>query len=373
MVARRVVGIDIDNGMIRTVQLKEGSRKRLRVEEFLEFEIPRGLDDAGRITDVSSLAAALRQLWLTANYQTKDVALGMGNVQVFVREFVIPAMPESEIKAALPLLSEGVLPLPAADLIMDFYPFTLNEVDGQSMMHGLLVAALASSVENLVLAVEQAGLNPISVDLIPFALARFLLETDKSSGVCMLVHIASRIINIVITVEGIPRFIRIIPIANVLGQIGVADSDPSAESTYSTAPIPDSVIAATTSLPPGTPVSAPVPAAPPTTETGPLDLRTSKILQNPDSRQEIMRGLRETASYYNHSHPDQLITTIKLAGFGLNQVDFSSELAEVSGLPVIPLLKSPLGHAAGSSSKAGDYETPDELTVALALARGAFA
>ena len=79
------------------------------------------------------------------------------------------------------------------------------------MVAGLLVAAVKEAVMANVKAVQLAGLNPVEVDLLPFALSRALGSGARSRGVVAIVDVGAATTNVLITIDGVPQFARIIP------------------------------------------------------------------------------------------------------------------------------------------------------------------
>src|SRR5690606_8541041 len=78
-------------------------------------------------------------------------------------------------------------------------------------MSGLLVAAIRENVEANVAAIEDAGFKVIAVDLSPFALVRSLARTSQLEGTKTVVMIGDRTTFIVVSTDGVPQFVRIVP------------------------------------------------------------------------------------------------------------------------------------------------------------------
>ena len=137
--------------------------------------------------------------------------LGVANQRVLVREHTAPALPEKELRQALPYQVAELLPLPVSEAILDFYP--MSAVDGSSppMVQGLLVAAVREVIEANIAAIEGAGLQAVGVDLSPFAMLRALARGSELGGCRTIVFLGGRTSYLVVAVDGVPRFVRIIP------------------------------------------------------------------------------------------------------------------------------------------------------------------
>src|SRR5690606_28746440 len=79
------------------------------------------------------------------------------------------------------------------------------------VVSGLLVAAIKESVSNNVAAALHAGLRPVHVDLVPFALVRALTPIRTFKGRSAVVTIGATTMNLIVVHDGVPQFVRIIP------------------------------------------------------------------------------------------------------------------------------------------------------------------
>jgi type IV pilus assembly protein PilM len=84
------------------------------------------------------------------------------------------------------------------------------------MLRILLVAAQRAMVDQIVAAVQAAKLEPMGLDLIPFALVRAIGTPDvamdlEEGGEEAVIDIGSHVTNIVVHARGTTRFVRILP------------------------------------------------------------------------------------------------------------------------------------------------------------------
>jgi type IV pilus assembly protein PilM len=79
------------------------------------------------------------------------------------------------------------------------------------MLHGLLVAAVAETIEDLIATLTKAKLRVNAVDLVPFGLARAVKVLAAPGESMAIVHIGDHTSYVVVAVDGIPQFVRIIP------------------------------------------------------------------------------------------------------------------------------------------------------------------
>jgi type IV pilus assembly protein PilM len=208
--ASTVVGLDFGRGVIRAAEVQGAASARPTLVRYHQIPVPEAAVDRGDVVDKDTVASALKQLWVQARFKTRKVIVGVGNSRVLVRELSVPRMPMNRIRETLPFQVQDVLPVPVAEALLDFYPVAEAQEDGKPVIQGLLVAAIKESVLATVEAVEAARLEPIDVDLVPFALHRAVMTGPASVGTVALVHIGAETSIVLISVDGVPAFVRII-------------------------------------------------------------------------------------------------------------------------------------------------------------------
>jgi type IV pilus assembly protein PilM len=208
--ASTIVGLDFGRGVIRAAEVMGAASSRPTLVRYHQIAVPTTALDRGEVTEKETIVAALKQLWSQAGFKTKKVIVGVGNARVLVRELSVPRMPMNRIRETLPFQVQDVLPVPVNEALLDFYPIADTEEDGNPGIQGLLVAAVKAGVLATVEAVDEAKLEPVDVDLIPFALSRALLSGAMARGSVALVHIGAETTIVTIAIDGVPRFVRIV-------------------------------------------------------------------------------------------------------------------------------------------------------------------
>lgn len=208
--ASTIVGLDIGNGVLRAAEIADAGKPRPTLVRYHSMAVPAAAVQRGEVIEQGTVSAALKQLWSTAGFKSKKVVLGMGNQRVLVRDVSVPRMPLAQIKESLPFQVQELLPVPVADALLDFYPISGGKGENGDVINGLLVAAVKEAVLHNVEAVQAAGLDPVEVDLIPFALSRALLGGPEGKGTIALVHVGAVTTSVVVARDGVPQFVRII-------------------------------------------------------------------------------------------------------------------------------------------------------------------
>lgn len=206
----RVIGLDFDSTSVRGAELSGVGTASPRVERFGEVGLPPGAVHHGEVVEPNTVADALRRLWESARFSTRAVALGIGSHRVIARPLTVDDGKPEQVRLALPMHADGLLPFPSSEALIDFYPIERDPAH-PGKVRGLLVAAARDAVNDNVSAVRRAKLRPEAVDLVPFALARTLLRGDHADGTVGLVEATGSTTNVLIASDGVPQFLRIIP------------------------------------------------------------------------------------------------------------------------------------------------------------------
>lgn len=216
MASSRVIGLDIGTTAVRAVEVEFGSGGPAATPSptllhAAAVPLPPGAVRDGEVVDTRVVADAIRSMWSKGRFTSKDVVIGVGNQRVIVRELELPWMPLNQLKASLPFQVQELLPVASSDALLDYYPTGESEGERGRQVHGILVAAQRDTVNANVLAVENAGLRPVVVDLNGFALMRALCRGEYADHVVAFVDIGARLTNVVVADHGTPRLVRVLP------------------------------------------------------------------------------------------------------------------------------------------------------------------
>lgn len=199
-----VVGLDIGSSSISAVK-SVSSRKRSRLTNFGRADLPSGAVVGGMIHDEDAVIGALRQLWRDCRFGSRTVALGVANPQVVVREITIANLSPAQRKRALPFQVDEVLPFPADEAILDFYPLARPDKNAEHVT-GLVSAVPEQCVLDQVRMTERAGLRVASVDLSCYATLR--AAASLAAGTEVVVDVGANTTTIVVHTDGMPRMVR---------------------------------------------------------------------------------------------------------------------------------------------------------------------
>jgi type IV pilus assembly protein PilM len=208
------IGLDVGSTAVRAAELTEGSPPT--VVRAAQVPLPTGAVENGEVRDVPAVSEALRELWTRGGFKSRKVWMGVGNQRVVVREIALPTMPEKELRQSLGFQVQEFIPMPVDEAVLDYHLIEESEIDGRQMIRLLLVAAQKAMVDTLVAAATGAKLEPMGLDLVPFALVRAVGATGagmglENAGGEAVVDVGAHVTNIVVHAASETRFVRILP------------------------------------------------------------------------------------------------------------------------------------------------------------------
>jgi len=213
-VARARVGLDIGSTAVRAAEVSAGENPT--VLRAAQVSLPAGAVENGEVRDPAQVSEAIRELWQRGGFKSKQVWMGVGNQRVVVREVVLPWVPDKELRQTLGVQVQEFIPMAVDEAVLDYDSLGEFEQDGRRMVRLLLVAAQKAMVNQVVEAVIGAKLEPLGLDLVPFALVRAVGDAGvgmslEDAGDEAIIDVGAHVTNIVVHAQGTTRFVRILP------------------------------------------------------------------------------------------------------------------------------------------------------------------
>ena len=347
--AKSVVGIDISENGIIAAEIGGATKAHPVLLRQHGIPLPPGAVSKGEVVETRMVASALRHLWSSGRFSSKNVVLGIGNSRVFARDLTVPKMSLERIRESLPFQTQEMLSFPVDSAVLDFYPIDEGIVDGAPVVNGLLVAGLKQAILENVKAVQLAGLNPIDVDLVPFALSRALLRGDMMSRTVAIIDVGASTTTVIVLAQGIPRFVRIIPTGGDDLTLALSQRlDMTLEQAES--------------------LKRTVGMIPMSTDQQEVANIVRELVG------DLITSLRSTLAYFSGAKVNETINQIVLTGGGAALNGFIAALSDFTGLPVTP--GDPLASVVVSPRLARALKASGRgpgLSVAIGLALGSAA
>ena len=161
------MGLELGAANLKLVDLS-GQNAQLR--SFAIRPTPRELIKEGLITNPDALAEEIKELVKQAHTKKKLVVTALANQVAITRIIKVPKMDRKELEEAIRWEAERYIPFPIDEVVMDFDLLDdPDELEDGQEMEVIIAAAREETVIQLVETLELAGLEPVVVDLKPFA------------------------------------------------------------------------------------------------------------------------------------------------------------------------------------------------------------
>lgn len=226
------IGLEIGSSSFRVAQLRAAGELPLLINCGL-IKVPRGAVVGGEIVDTEVVSYTLSELWRKVGLRDKRVIVGVGNQKVVIRVIDFPYMEKQELKNALQFQAQDYIPIPVEEVILDYEIIgDYTTESGERMLQVILVAAQREMIQNVISAVEGAGLKPEVIDVTAFAIARSLLhelklpsltEEPRPAETTALINVGAGITSVVIAEESLVKFARVVALAGDDWSQAVAD------------------------------------------------------------------------------------------------------------------------------------------------------
>lgn len=328
---RTIIGLEITQESVRAVEVRTGRTPTLLA--CGSVPLPADAAHDSEVLDPDAVALAVRQLWTRAGFKSRSVIIGLGSRRILVREYTTQAMHPRLLRQALPFQVQDLLPVPVDQAVLDFYPASQSG----DQVTGMLVAAVAETVEQLVTTLTKAKLEVEVVDLMPFGLARISAALAAPGETVAMVHITDHTTYVVVTLDGIPRFVRIIPADVPTSAVRARAAASDAQEVEDGATIPS------LETPPASIEQAPLRSRSSMRASGSLAETTDPAVI------DLLRRVGSTVQFYDSRPGAFPITTTRLSGAGAAIPGVHSALTQLLGTRVelvdiasIATLKGPL-------------------------------
>jgi type IV pilus assembly protein PilM len=204
------VGLDIGTSSIKIVELEAGNP--IRLHHFGRIPLPDGALVGGVIKNSDAVTETISEAFQTLQIKSKRVQVAIAGQAVVVRNIKLPLMEDNEIANAIRWEAERYIPFPVDEVTIDFS--VIGRDMQQHEMEVMLVCAHNDILSSHMEALQKAGLQPVAVDIQPFALMRALgLENSTNESNIAVLDIGAGTSDLSVFKAGISRFTRILPLA----------------------------------------------------------------------------------------------------------------------------------------------------------------
>jgi type IV pilus assembly protein PilM len=158
---RSIVGLDIGSSAVKAVELKPAG-KGFRVAAFGSEPVPPDSIVDGAIIDGTAVAEAIRRVFDSKAFKTKEVVASLSGNAVIVKKISLPVMTATELDESIYWEAEQYIPFDIQDVNLDYQILDSGGTDAKGTMEVLLVAAKKDKIADYTGVIAQAGRTPTS-------------------------------------------------------------------------------------------------------------------------------------------------------------------------------------------------------------------
>ncbi|MBU0546908.1 type IV pilus assembly protein PilM [Patescibacteria group bacterium] len=185
--SKKCLGIDIGTSSIRIIELsRQGERKKL--ENYGEMQASCIYKDSFRTFDKNTLlfsnqnvAKAIKAIIEESKMTSHKAIFSIPDFSSFFTNFELPVMTEEELPQAIKYEAKRHIPLPLAEVTLDWQVINNQSVGGNQTSKILLVAVPNEIINQYRNIAQMAGLELFALEAEVFGLLRSLIQTTKDT------------------------------------------------------------------------------------------------------------------------------------------------------------------------------------------------
>ncbi len=207
---RTSIGLDIGSGFVKVVEVDHSGDQPEVTRVVMRALLPDAIVE-GEIMDYGLISDTVRGLFQEMNLKTPDVVTAVGGHDVIIKKIQMDRMKENEAREVIRWEAEQHVPFDIKSVELDFQ---VLDPHGEGLqMDVLLVAAKRELVDNKVGLLQDAGVNPVTIDVDAFALHNAFEHNypEAMEGIIALVNVGHETTNVNILEDGVPILTRDIP------------------------------------------------------------------------------------------------------------------------------------------------------------------
>ena len=207
---RSSIGLDIGSGFVKVVEVDHSGDQPEVTRVAMRPLLPDAIVE-GEIMDYGLVSDTVQGLFQEMGMKGAAVVTAVGGHDVIIKKIEMDRMKEADAREVIRWEAEQHVPFDIKSVELDFQ--ILNPHDEGLQMEVLLVAAKRELVDNKVGLLQDAGVNPVVIDVDAFALHNAFEHNypDAMEGIIALVNVGHETTNVNILENGVPILTRDIP------------------------------------------------------------------------------------------------------------------------------------------------------------------
>lgn len=188
MSGKQLIGIDIGTTTIKLVELRKKKKKGFTLVHTAEVPISSGVISEGKIMDYGEIVDALSRAYSASKFTHNEVAVALKGEDTVAKKINVPADSADDVDERFIWEAEQYVNRDMEEMSVDYT--VVCEKKEEKMCTVLLAGAKTTLITDYISAVKSAQLEPVVIDLEPFALAHLYSEcTANPQETAVIVHV----------------------------------------------------------------------------------------------------------------------------------------------------------------------------------------
>lgn len=208
------VGLDIGGSSVKVVKMaKAGDGYQLSQYGVMPVGLTFNEEGSAVDSDRTEVVNAIRRLFAEKKIATRHVVSAVSGESVIVRIIRMPHIEggkASDLEFAVKNEARDFIPFEMEDVVFDYQRLDDVVIDGQKSMEVLVVAVKKELIEDHIRLLNEAGLEPVVIDVGSFALVNTLIAAQAvaANEAVALVNIGADVTSIAVMRNAMTRFTR---------------------------------------------------------------------------------------------------------------------------------------------------------------------
>ncbi|MDY0131972.1 MAG: type IV pilus assembly protein PilM [Desulforegulaceae bacterium] len=190
----QLVGLDLGTSSVKIAEI-HNTKKGLFLKKIAVEKIPPDLFSDGEPEDPQYLSELLKDIFAKNKITNKNIAMSIGGYSAIVKPITITAKEDDDLQSIIFEEAEHYIPFDISEVSIDYQVMGKME-QNPNQLSVLLVAAKHEMINKYVSIAENAGLNPVVMDIDAFAVQNVFELNEPEVENAVLINIGANKISL---------------------------------------------------------------------------------------------------------------------------------------------------------------------------------
>ena len=190
----QLIGLDIGTSSLKIAEI-HSTQKGLFLKKVAVEKLPSDIFSDGEPEDPQQLSAIIKDVFIKNKIGNKNVAMSIGGYSAIVKPITITAKEDQDIQHLVLEEAEHYIPFDINEVSIDYQIMGTSE-QNPNQLSVLLVAAKNDVINKYISIAEDAGLNPVVMDIDAFAVQNIFEINEPDIENVVLINVGANKISL---------------------------------------------------------------------------------------------------------------------------------------------------------------------------------